>query len=116
MSDQYQDESATAEPDETKMSLVGGFVGTVIGAQKSRGAAVVGGVVGGTLGYLAGAAAGPPETDVAEEPVVVTVDGTDEDEDEGTEADGTDDANEDEDTEAEAEEADDANEDEDEEE
>ncbi|MEF8851846.1 MAG: hypothetical protein V5A44_07840 [Haloarculaceae archaeon] len=96
-----------------KLSLVGGFVGTLAGLKRRGiGGAVVGGLVGGTAGYVAGAALDGPGTpdewedplaDVRDEPVTVDV-GTD-DEDVGFDFEG--------DEEADAE-ADEAGEDEDE--
>ena len=86
MSEHYQEEeeATTIEPDAKKFSLVGGAVGTVLGARRGRAAAVLGGLVGGTVGYLTGTVLGrsaePPEP--ANEPVVVTVDGDEEEEEE----------------------------------
>jgi hypothetical protein len=57
---EHHDEEFEATPDEpsaAKLSLVGGFLGTVSGLKRGGpGGAVLGGLVGGTTGYLTGAA------------------------------------------------------------
>ena len=80
MSDEYEAE-ATGTPDATKLSLIGGFIGTALGSRRSRGAAIIGGIVGGTLGYLAGKQmkSSEVEVDIDTEPVVVTIDGPEDD-------------------------------------
>jgi hypothetical protein len=82
------DESDAPGLTAVKLSLVGGFAGTLAGLKRRGvGGAVVGGLVGGTAGYAAGAAIdGPaspdewedPLSDVRDEPVTVDV-GTDDD-------------------------------------
>lgn len=68
-----------------RLSVIGGAVGTVVGLRRSKTAAVAGGVLGGSIGYLAGMASGARtgggSVDGADEPVVVTVDGTEPSED-----------------------------------
>jgi phage tail tape-measure protein len=70
------DTQGTAQSGSAALSVVGGFVGTVLGSRQGKAGAVVGGLVGGTLGYLAGAS-DSNDIESADEPVVVTVDGTD---------------------------------------
>lgn len=57
------------------LSVVGGAVGTIVGARRGPAGAVIGGFVGGTTGYLAGAAVDPDVVDPAtvEEPVSIDV-------------------------------------------
>jgi hypothetical protein len=89
MEHEYEDDAADADGlTAVKLSLVGGFVGTLAGLKRrGLGGAVVGGLVGGTAGYAAGAALDGSSTadewddplgDVRDDPVTVDV-GSDDD-------------------------------------
>jgi hypothetical protein len=90
MQHDHEDDAADASGlTALKLSLVGGFAGTVAGL-KRRGVsgAVVGGLLGGTAGYVAGSALDDgapvdewedPIADVRDEPVTVDVGESDED-------------------------------------
>jgi hypothetical protein len=55
--DGFGEEHDDADVDPAKLSLVGGFVGTVSGLKRGGpGGALIGGLVGGTAGYVTGAA------------------------------------------------------------
>ncbi|MEF8814156.1 MAG: hypothetical protein V5A55_10105 [Halovenus sp.] len=73
-----QHEEQTVEEPEVNaavLSVIGGAVGTVVGARRGPVGAVVGGVVGGSAGYLAGAAVEPggAAPRPSEEPVSIEV-------------------------------------------
>jgi len=94
----------STDADAAKLSLAGGFVGTVTGLKRGGlGGAVVGGLVGGTFGYVAGAAVSESHEriplDDGPEPIQVDVDDetgdeigdVDDTDGEETDADGTED-------------------------
>lgn len=87
MTDTIEEEHAIVESEASpaRLSVIGGAVGTVVGLRRSRTAAVAGGILGGAIGYVAGMASrggtGGDSFEGAEEPVVVTVDGTEPSED-----------------------------------
>jgi len=89
MEHDYEDDASDAGGlTAIKLSLVGGFVGTLAGLKRrGLGGAVVGGLLGGTAGYAAGAAMDgstpddeweDPLADVRDDPVTVDV-GSDDD-------------------------------------
>lgn len=82
MSNEHTTETGETDAvDPKKLSLVGGFVGTVVGARRGLSGAVTGGFLGGTLGYLTGASMDdelPPVTDADTEPVAIDVSDPDE--------------------------------------
>jgi hypothetical protein len=121
MQHDHEDDAADASGlTALKLSLVGGFAGTVAGL-KRRGVsgAVVGGLLGGTAGYVAGSALDDgapvdewedPIADVRDEPVTVDVGESDEDDtgfdfDSGGDDEGGEDEGDDEDEDAEADES-----------
>ncbi len=76
MSNSSDGDTATVESDAVKLALVGGFIGVVLGSYRGRAGILAGGLVGGTLGYAAGSRTGPSD-ESTEDPVVVTIDDTD---------------------------------------
>ena len=97
---EHHDEEFEATPDEpsaAKLSLVGGFLGTVSGLKRGGpGGAVLGGLVGGTAGYLTGAAldeSSPSQyTDPSDGPLEISVgDEADDDAESAAETDETED-------------------------